>query len=368
MTFKNITNKKALHPNLIRQIFILSLIIFLGYLITKEMMPYLSGVLGAITLYTLFHKWMQHLLERGWKSWLAAMSILTTSLLIIVIPLGAIAMIFVSKINDVFKNKEEITKVINNSMQKIEDFIPFDISSGFDTGKMTGWISDYFKNIANSSFNTAIALTLMFFLLYFMLVNHDKIRRYAMMYIPLSDRNIRTLAKESRGIVKSNAIGIPLVALIQGVIALIGYYIFGVPNPMLWFVVTFVGSMIPFVGTALGILPVSLILLSHGETFNGYGILIYGLVVVGSADNLFRMIVQNRLANLHPLITLIGVVIGVPLFGFIGLVFGPLVVSLFLLLLKMYKDEYGKSDQELQEENIKNDTLIGPENKDHTRL
>ncbi|SFU32336.1 Predicted PurR-regulated permease PerM [Pustulibacterium marinum] len=369
MTFKNITKKHAIHPNLIRQLFILSVIIFLGYLITKEMMPYLSGILGAITLYVLFNKWMHRMLKSGWKPWLAATTILITSISIIIIPLGAIAVVFVSKINDLFKNKEEITRVINETIQKIEDLVPFSVTSGFDTNKLTSWISNYFTNIANSTFNIFIAITLMLFLLYFMLINRNYMRGYIMMYIPLSDRNIRTLAKESREIVKSNAIGIPLVALIQGVIALIGYWIFGVPNPMLWFVVTFVGSMIPFVGTALGVIPVTLILLSQGHTFNGYGILIYGTVVVGSADNLFRMIVQNRLANLHPLITLIGVVIGVPLFGFIGLVFGPLVVSIFLLLLKMYKDEYGKSDQELQEENIKDETLIGPNREDeYTKL
>ena len=163
-------------------------------------------------------------------------------------------------------------------------------------------------------------------------------------YIPLNDDNIKAISKESNDIVKSNAIGIPLVAIMQGIVALIGYYIFGVENPLFWFVITVVGSMIPFVGTALGILPVTLLLFSQGESWQAIGLLIYGAVVVGSTDNVFRIIVQNKLANLHPLITLIGVVIGVPLFGFIGLIFGPLLVSLFLLLVKIYKNEYGKKE------------------------
>ena len=62
---------------------------------------------------------------------------------------------------------------------------------------------------------------------------------------------------------------------------------------------------------------------------------------MGSTDNLFRLVVQKRLADVHPLVTLIGVVVGVPIFGFIGLIFGPLLVSLFLLLVKIYKNEYG---------------------------
>jgi predicted PurR-regulated permease PerM len=74
--------------------------------------------------------------------------------------------------------------------------------------------------------------------------------------------------------------------------------------------------------------------------------LVYGVTIVGSTDNVFRVVVQKRLADIHPLITLIGVIIGIPLFGFMGLIFGPLLISLFLLMLKIYKKEYGKRLEE----------------------
>jgi predicted PurR-regulated permease PerM len=173
-----------------------------------------------------------------------------------------------------------------------------------------------------------------------MLIYRDIWQGAALTYLPLKEENIKTIGTKSMGLVRSNAIGIPLVAILQGVIALIGYYIFGVENPFFWFVITTIGSVIPFVGTAIGILPVCLILLSQGETGSAIGMLIYGITVVGSTDNLFRLIVQRKLADIHPLITLIGVLVGVPLFGFIGLVFGPLLISSLLLLIKIYKDEY----------------------------
>ncbi len=71
---------------------------------------------------------------------------------------------------------------------------------------------------------------------------------------------------------------------------------------------------------------------------------IYGLVIVGSTDNIIRLYVLKRLDNVHPLITLIGVIVGVPLFGFIGLIFGPLLISLFLIVLRIYRKEYGKEE------------------------
>ena len=66
---------------------------------------------------------------------------------------------------------------------------------------------------------------------------------------------------------------------------------------------------------------------------------------MGSTDNIIRLYVLQKIDNVHPLITLIGVIVGVPLFGFIGLIFGPLLVSIFMALVKIYKDEYGKSEE-----------------------
>jgi predicted PurR-regulated permease PerM len=76
--------------------------------------------------------------------------------------------------------------------------------------------------------------------------------------------------------------------------------------------------------------------------FQAWGILIYGIVIVGSTDNLIRLYVLKRIDNVHPLITLIGVIVGIPIFGFIGLIFGPLLISLFLIIVRIYKKEYGE--------------------------
>ena len=175
-----------------------------------------------------------------------------------------------------------------------------------------------------------------------MLTFQDKIRNSLDEYLPINHENLMLIGKESDNMVKANAIGIPLVAFVQGIVALIGFLIFGVPNPFFWFVITTIGSMIPFVGTAIGIVPVTILMFTQGEDWQAIAILIYGIVVVGSSDNIIRLYVLRRLSDVHPLITLIGVVVGVPLFGFIGLIFGPLLVSLFLLIVMIYKKEYGK--------------------------
>ena len=335
-------NKDQLSPGLIRQLFVLLSIVLLGYLIIEELMPYFSGILGAITMYVIFKNLMKRLVRYGFKHWLAATIIIIISIVIIIIPVSLIILLLSSKIQKAVANSEEVMAIIKTKVLEIEQYVGFNLSTELNTKEITGWISNQIQGLAGGTFDALIALTIMYFILYFLLIDSKNLQKRLLNFIPLSDENINLISKESSEVVKSNAIGIPLVALLQGVIALIGYYIFGVQDPIFWFVVTVVGSMIPFVGTALGVLPVTLLLYTQGDQWQAIGLLIYGIAVVGSTDNIFRMVVQRRLANLHPLITLIGVIIGVPLFGFIGLIFGPLLLSLFLLLVKIYKNEYGR--------------------------
>lgn len=335
--------KDQLSPGLISQLFVLLSIVLLGYLIMEELLPYFSGILGAITMYVIFKNLMRRLVKQGFKRWLAATIIILISIVIIIIPVSLIILLLSSKIQKAVANSEELVAIVKTKVMEIEQYIGFSLSTELNTKEITGWISNQIQGLAGGTFDALIALTIMYFILYFLLIDSNNLQKRLLNFIPLSDKNINLISKESSEVVKSNAIGIPLVALLQGIVALIGYYIFGVQDPIFWFVVTVVGSMIPFVGTALGVAPVTLLLYTQGHQWEAIGLLIYGIAVVGSTDNVFRMVVQRRLANLHPLITLIGVIIGVPLFGFIGLIFGPLLLSLFLLLVKIYKNEYGSA-------------------------
>ena len=141
-------------------------------------------------------------------------------------------------------------------------------------------------------------------------------------------------------IVRSNAIGIPLLAIIQGIISLGGYWLCSAPNPILTAMLTGFASIIPLVGTTIVWIPVVGYLMVIGDWVNAFILLAYGSIVIAQCDNLIRLLLQKRMADIHPLVTIFGVVAGLPIFGFMGLVFGPLLVSLFLLFLDMYRKEY----------------------------
>lgn len=336
---------KQIPSQIIRQIFVLLLILLMGSLIFKEMLPYLTGILGAVTIYILFRKWMATLVnKKKWKPALAAIMLMLLSFVGILLPVVGIIWMLGNKIGKAVNNSEAVIKAVKDQLEKAEQYVGFDLNSKIDTGAITGWISENLQNLVGGTFNAFIAIGLMYFMLYYMLTNRTTLKESLKEYIPLSRKNLEVVGDEVQTMVRSNALGIPLVALAQGIIALIGFWIFGVENPFFWFVITTIGSMIPFIGTLLGILPLFIIGLSTGDTFQAWGILLYGFIVVGSSDNILRLYVLKKLDNVHPLITLIGVIVGVPIFGFIGLIFGPLLISLFLAMMRIYRIEYGRED------------------------
>lgn len=333
-------------PKIIRQIFILLLIILFGSLIFGEMLPYLSGVLGAITFYILLRKLMKRLVnEYNWNPTLAALTLMLSSFIIIMVPLTGFGIMLGNKISDVASNSEKVIDAFKDQVGQLKFKTGFDINSQIDTEAITTWLSESAQSMAGSTFNLLVALGLMYFMLYFMLTNRKQLRQSLKNYIPMNNKNISEIGSEIQAMVKSNAIGIPLVAIAQGIIALIGFLIFRVEDPLFWFVIVTIGSMIPFIGTFVGIIPVFILTLSSGQSAQAWGILIYGIVVVGSTDNIIRLYVLQKLDDVHPLVTLIGVIVGVPLFGFIGLIFGPLLISIFMALVKIYTEEYGKTEE-----------------------
>lgn len=316
----------------------------MGAIIFMEFVPYLSGVLGAITFYELLKGPMKKLLDRGWKPSLAAALLMVISFFAILIPFSGAALMLGNKIGKAVNNSEKVVSAFKTQVANLEGWVNYDLSSQINVSAISGSISESLQSVAGGTFTVIIAIGIMYFILFFMLTSRTQMQESLSQYLPLSHDNFETLGEEVHKTVRANALGIPLVALAQGIVALVGFLIFGVTNPFFWAVIVFIGSMVPFVGNFLGTIPVFLLSLSNGDIFQAWGILIYGMVVVGASDNLIRLYALKKLDDVHPLITLIGVIIGIPLFGFIGLIFGPLLVSLFLVLVKIYKQEYGRAE------------------------
>ena len=116
---------------------------------------------------------------------------------------------------------------------------------------------------------------------------------------------------------------------------------------MLLFALTAVASMIPIVGAAIVYVPVCIFMIAEGNVGPGIGLAVYCLIVVGLTDNLLRFSLLKKLENIHPLITVFGIIMGMNLFGFMGLIFGPILISITILLIQVYRDEFSDDENEL---------------------
>jgi predicted PurR-regulated permease PerM len=158
--------------------------------------------------------------------------------------------------------------------------------------------------------------------------------------IPLRQENINMLASETKKMVKASALGIPLISIIQGITAAIGYFIFGVKEWPLWGFLTAIFAFFPVVGTMVIWVPLVLYTYAIGNTLQATGLLIYCIAVVGQVDYLARVTLLRRIGDVHPVTTILGVIVGLGLFGFMGLIFGPLLISYIVLLFKIYMNEF----------------------------
>jgi predicted PurR-regulated permease PerM len=262
------------------------------------------------------------------------------SFIIILVPVGLLANMLTSKITYAIEHSAELVAALKKLVNNLEQRFNVVIASDANINKVGSTITASLPRILGATFNSLTTIFFMYFILYFMLVNGRKMEVALYEYIPLKDENVAKVGKEVKMMVLSNAIGIPVIAIAQGIIALIGYLLLGIREPFFWFGVTCIAAMIPVVGAALAYVPVAIILLANGQNWQGIAMLIYGFGIIGTADNVLRFTLLRKLGDVHPLTTVFGVIIGLNLFGFIGLIFGPLLISLFILLLKIYSTEF----------------------------
>jgi predicted PurR-regulated permease PerM len=335
------TFMKQIPNNAIRQVLILATIITLGIILFNQLKTLIPAFLGAYTLYVLLRKWMFILQGRyKWKKSITAAMLMLLSFLIILLPILLVINMLTSKIAFAMEHSQEVLNSLQTYITKIESQYKIRILTDANLEKVTTWGSNTVPKILASTFDTILSIVIMYFILYFMLVDGRKMESNFYDWVPLKDENTMLLRKELNSMVYSNAIGIPLIAILQGIVGLIGYLILGVDEPWFWFVITCITAMLPVVGAAMAYIPVSLLFFAGGQSGRGLIMLLYGFGIIGTVDNLFRFWVLRRIGDVHPLITGFGVIIGVSLFGFIGLIFGPILISLFLVLIKIYANEF----------------------------
>ena len=320
---------------------LITITIGLGVIIFKQLTPFQGGLLGALTIYILVRKQMYHLTtKRKMRRSLAATLLTTEAILCFLVPLALVVWLAVVNLQHINLDPQAIIAPFEEVASVIQEKTGYNIMGRDTIAYVISYIPRIGQAVMGGISSFIINMFVLVFVLYFMLIGGKKMELSINDILPFNDTNTNNIMLEINMIVRSNAIGIPFLAIIQGGVGMLGYWIFGAPNILFSGFLTGIASVLPMIGTALVWIPVSVYMALMGNWFHAIGLAIYGAVVISQSDNLIRFIIQKKMADIHPLITIFGVVIGVPLFGFMGVIFGPLILSLFFMFVDMFKRGY----------------------------
>ncbi|MDP3724854.1 MAG: AI-2E family transporter [Nanoarchaeota archaeon] len=331
---------KTTHTNFF--LLLLGLALIVGFILLR---PFLSavlvgGVLAAV-FYPIYLFFLRFLRFRG----VSAMLTLLLVFFVVFIPLFFIGQRVAEEAGSVYTyvaSNGNVEKLFARGSEMASRYFP-GIKIEAPTVEINGYLKQVFLKIVENIgpifsgvLRIALHIVLTFLTLYYLLKDGRILREKLTQLSPLKKIEDEKILKTIQTAVTSIVRGSLVIGVIQGVLAGVGFFIFGVPNPALWGGVAIMAALVPGVGTALVIVPAVLFLAIMGNPINALLLLLWGATVVGLIDNILRTYLIGRDTKMHPLLVLLSVLGGLVVFGPVGFLIGPLFLSFLLALLEIY--------------------------------
>jgi len=328
-------------------------ITLLTTVIVYATLPYLNYFLGAFILYIIFRSLYHFFVKKiRLNKQFAAILVIIISICVVLIPLYFLLGIIINEIQQLLLNQAFIITSIQSENQFFTHYLS---GLGIPTDVLQKQIQERVMSIGSEAVNytskfifgsiqilsqQSIGLLIMYFLFYYLLTGEDSIfvhKIYAA--VPFNEKNTSTLLGEFSRIVRTTMISNGAVALFQGAILTITFLIVKIQGAFLWGSIATLLSFLPIFGSTLVWVPATVIEFLLGDYTAGSAILAAG-IFVSIVDNFLRPMIQKKVGEIHPFLSLIGIIIGVSLFGLLGIIIGPLLLSYFILTLEMFSKEY----------------------------
>jgi predicted PurR-regulated permease PerM len=353
------------NPPPVQTLVFAAILVILFIMVCRLFAPFVTVLLWSILLYILasplhhrliykldFTKPTGRILKNIW----AVVFALGTGILIL-IPISFVASVFSRQIVDLSRSIREIFNERPEAMRDLFSSISAiinDISQDQITitgGEIESWLLDLLSSSLQRLFSLSstvamnvgtffLGLVLLVFTLFFFYVDGPYLSRLVLHSIPIRKDYITTLTGKFMDITRSLFFGYIMVALIQSVVAYVIFMIFGVRGALIMAMLTFICVFIPMIGGGLVWLPLGIVRILSGQVGNGIVFLIVSGFFISLLDNVLRpMFLKDRI-QLHPLIIFFAILGGVSVFGFNGLILGPMTVILFLTVLNMFLSEH----------------------------
>jgi predicted PurR-regulated permease PerM len=315
------------------------LVIALGLAILIAVLPFAAGLLGAAVLCVVFapiHRWLSRFLPPR----VAAGITLLIAAVAILIPGALLAMIVIDRTPQALATLQQSTIFTRLATLRIAglDVGAYVVRMGDDA---LAWLSPRVFAMFGSAVQATLNLVVAFFGLYYSLIAAPQTWVRLEQYVPFTSASTEALQVRFRLVTEAMLLGIALTAALQGLVVGFGFWLVELPQPLFWGLITAFVSVLPVLGSALVWLPGAIVLAAGGRYGAALALVAIGAGVASNIDNVIRPMVYRRVSHIHPMTTVVGAFAGVAQFGVIGVLLGPLAISYFFELLRMYRQEYG---------------------------
>ncbi len=311
--------------------------------------PFLSvlviGISFTVVLYPLHQWFMKHITK---YSGLSALLCVIFFIIVVCGPLFFIGKMVFNESESLyrsFSNPESQATFIESASRSFEAVLPngLPFSVKDKLGDATSFIFQHLSDIFSATLSTLFMFMLVVITMFYFLKDGVEWRKMFLMLNPFSNHEDETILHRLTVAINGVIKGSLFILVIQGILMGVGLYIFGVPNPALWGVFAGVMSLVPTLGTAIVSVPAFLFLLGMGATGPAIGFAIWAIVVVGMVDNFLTPLIVGSKINVPPIFILFAVLGGIVLLGPVGILIGPLTISLLFTLIDIYKKQYASN-------------------------
>ncbi len=331
-------------PVIIEYIFFFGVLLATGYLMWQIAAPFFTALAVAAVVTTVscpLYRRIARFVPRNNASVAAAIATLLIIILVIA-PVSLLGYLVFSEAREVYTSlragdgfaANEIASRLEESVQQVVPSFTLNLNEYAE--QATGWLADHAGRIFAGTASTLLLAFITIVAFFYLFRDGAQFVRYLVRISPLPDAEDDRIMERLARSVRSVVLGTLSVAFIQGVLTSIGLAIFGIDQAILWGMIAAVGALIPGVGTALVFIPAVLFLAYEGSIGAAIGLAVWGITAVGLIDNLLGPYLMSRGVTLHPFLVLISVLGGIALFGPVGIVLGPVTLSLFTVLLELY--------------------------------
>jgi predicted PurR-regulated permease PerM len=332
------------HTRAVEFIFFYGALGIVAYMVWQIFAPFITALALSAIIVVICYPLYEFILKYLSRKNRSVAAFITTIIVFacVVVPVFLISSLLVNEFLSFYRTIDVTTQMpldnaLNSVEAKVQTLIPgFDLNVAEQLKTSIGWFTQNIGSIFAGTVSFIFAFFIALLGSFYLFRDGEKLVKWIVSVSPLKDAEDTAIFNRVADSVRSVVTGTVLVSMIQGLLAAVGFSLFGIERAILWGSIGAFGALLPGIGTAGIMVPAVAYLFFTGTLGNALGLLIWGVAMIVIVDNFIGPQLMSRGSNLHPFIVLVSVLGGVSLFGPIGFILGPVCISLFMVLLEIY--------------------------------